>query len=92
MKRTKWYRFKNPESGHVIYCTIDTTVPHDEWDSYYKIVGRYHATRRERKGLHIYRSENGHVAKSKIVGLNLNVDIFDSQGEVYDDIPLKMVK
>lgn len=91
MKRHRWYRFRNPDSGHVIYSTLDMTVPHDEWDSYYVLEGRSHLTRSNRKGMYVYRSEKGHIVKSRIPGLELNVDIFDSSGEFYDDIPLEMV-
>ncbi len=94
MKRTKWYKYKNSETGHVIYSTL---LPSDmslsEGDTYYELIGRSRLSRKERKKLHVYR--NGEcVAKSSVDGIDMTLtfDMFDAGGEYCDSIPVKMVR
>jgi len=92
MKRKKWYRYKNSETGHVIHSPI---LPEDmtfsEGDTYYELVGRSRLTRKERKTLHVYRCGE-YVAMSMVDGMDLYLDLFDAGGEYVDSIPMKMTR
>lgn len=74
MKRKKWYKYKNSETGHVIHSPI---LPEDmtlsEGDTYYELVGHSRLSRKERKTLHVYRCVD-YVAMSMVDGsMNLTV-------------------
>lgn len=92
MKRKKWYKYKNSETGHVIHSPI---LPEDmtfsEGDTYYELVGRSRLTREERKTLHVYRSGE-YVAMSMVDGMDLYLELFDAGGEYVDSIPMKMTR
>ena len=92
MKRKKWYKYKNSETGHVIHSPI---LPEDmtfsEGDTYYELVGRSRLTRKERKTLHVYRCGE-YVAMSMVDGMDLYLDLFDAGGEYVDSIPMKMTR
>lgn len=95
MKRKKWYKYKNNETGHVIYSPlkpVEMTIC--EGETYYsdEIHLRSRLTRRERKRLHVYRSRKGHVAKSKTDGMCLSLDLFDEGGEYSDSLPMEMTR
>ena len=94
MKRKKWYKYKNSETGHVIHGPI---LPEDmtfsEGDTYYELVGRSRLTRKERKTLHVYKSA-GFVAKSKTDGMKMDLSfkIFSPYGEYVDSVPMKLTR
>jgi len=92
MKRKKWYKYKNSETGHVIHSPI---LPEDmtfsEGDTYYELVGRSRLSRNERKTLHVYRCGE-YVAMSMVDGMDLYLDLFDAGGEYVDSIPMKMTR
>lgn len=92
MKRKKWYKYKNSETGHVIHSPI---LPEDmtlsEGDTYYELVGHSRLSRKERKTLHVYRCVD-YVAMSMVDGMNLCLDLFDAGGEYVDSIPMKMTR
>lgn len=92
MKKTKWYRYKNSETGHVIHSPIhpeDMTI--SEGDTYYELVGRSRLSRKERKTLHIYRNREC-VARSRVDGIDMTFELFDAGGEYVDSIPMKMTR
>lgn len=92
MKRKKWYKYKNSETGHVIHSPI---LPEDmtfsEGDTYYELVGRSRLTRKERKTLRVYKGGE-FVAKSKTdnMDMDLYVEIFSPYGAYVDSIPMKI--
>lgn len=92
MKRKKWYRYKNSETGHVIHSQV---LPEDmtfsEGDTYYELIGRSRLSRKERKTLHVYRSGE-FVAKSKTdnMDMDLSFEIFSPYGTYVDSIPMKI--
>lgn len=92
MKRTKWYRYKNSETGHVVHSPI---LPEDmtssEGDTYYELVGRSRLSRKERKTLHVYRCGE-YVAMSMVDGMDIYLELFDAGGEYIDSIPMKMTR
>lgn len=92
MKKTKWYRYKNSETGHVIHSTLppaDMTI--SEGDTYYELIGRSRLSRKERKTLHVYRSGE-YVARSVADGMDIYLELFDAGGEYVDSIPMKMTR
>lgn len=94
MRRKKWYKYKNSETGHVIHSHLlpaDMTI--SEGDTYYELVGRSQLSRNERKNLHVYRNREC-VAKSSVDGiiLELRFDLFDAGGEYFDSIPMRRVR
>ena len=92
MKRKKWYKYKNSETGHVIHSPIhpeDMTI--SEGDTYYELVGRSRLSRKERKTLHIYRNREC-VARSRVDGIDMTFELFDAGGEYVDSIPMKMTR
>lgn len=92
MKRKKWFKYKNSETGHVIHSPI---LPEDmtfsEGDTYYELIGRSHLSQKERKALHVYRSGEC-VAKSRVDGIDMTFELFDAGGEYVDSIPMKMTR
>ena len=94
MKRKKWYKYWNSETGHVIHSPI---LPEDmtfsEGDTYYELVGGSHLTRKERKTLHVYKSAE-FVAKSKTDGIDMDLsfEIFSPYGEYVDSVPMKLTR
>lgn len=92
MKRKKWYKYWNSETGHVIHSPI---LPEDmtfsEGETYYELVSRSHLTRKERKRFHVYKSGE-FVAKSKTDGMNMDLsfEIFSPYGEYVDSVPMKI--
>lgn len=92
MKKTKWYRYKNSETGHVIHSQIhpeDMTI--SEGDTYYELVGRSRLSLNERKTLHVYRNREC-VARSVADGMDIYLELFDACGEYCDSIQLKRVR
>lgn len=92
MKRKKWYKYKNSETGHVIHSPIlpeDMTI--SEGDTYYELVGRSRLSRKERKTLHVYRCGD-YVAMSMVDGMDIYLELFDAGGEYIDSIPMKMTR
>ena len=92
MRRKKWYRYKNSETGHVIHSPIhpeDMTI--SEGDTYYELVGRSRLSRKERKTLHVYRCGE-YVAMSMVDGMDIYLELFDAGGEYVDSIPMKMTR
>lgn len=92
MKRKKWYKYKNSETGHVIHSPIlpeDMTI--SEGDTYYELVGRSRLSRKERKTLHVYRNREC-VARSRVDGIDMTFELFDAGGEYCDSIQLKRVR
>lgn len=92
MKRKKWYKYKNRETGHVIHSPIlpeDMTI--SEGDTYYELVGRSRLSRKERKMLHVYRNREC-VARSRVDGIDMTFELFDAGGEYCDSIQLKRVR
>lgn len=92
MKRKKWYKYKNSETGHVIHSTLppaDMTI--SEGDTYYELVGRSRLSRNERKTLHVYRNREC-VARSVADGMDIYLELFDAGGEYVDSIPMKMTR
>lgn len=94
MKRKKWYKYKNSETGHVIHSQV---LPEDmtfgEGDTYYELVGRSRLSRNERKTLHVYKSGE-FVAKSKTDGIDMDLsfEIFSQYGEYVDSVPMKLTR
>lgn len=94
MKRKKWYKYWNSETGHVIHSPI---LPEDtafsEGDTYYELIGRSRLTRKERKTLHVYKSAE-FVAKSKTdnMDMDLFVEIFSPYGAYVDSVPMKLTR
>ena len=94
MKRKKWYKYKNSETGHVVHSQV---LPEDmmfsEGDTYYELVGRSRLSRKERKALHVYRSGE-YVARSRADGMDMDLtfEIFSPYGEYVDSIPMKRVR
>jgi len=94
MKRTKWYKYKNRETGHVIHSPI---LPEDmtfsEGDTYYELIDRSHLSQKERKALHVYRSGE-YVARSRADGMDMDLtfEIFSPYGECVASIPMKRVR
>lgn len=94
MKRTKWYKYKNSETGHVIYSQpMPSEMTICEGETYYsdEMHRRSHMTRKERRRLHFYRNGR-YCALSKTAGMTLLLDLFDAGGEYCDSIPLNMVR
>ena len=92
MKRTKWHKYKNSETGHLIHSTLmpaDMTI--SEGDTYYELICRSHLSRNERKRLHVYRNGR-YCALSKTAGMTLLLDLFDAGGEYCDSLLLKRVR
>lgn len=94
MKRKKWYKYKNSETGHVIHSQV---LPEDmmfsEGDTYYELVGRSRLTRKERKTLHVYKSA-GFVAKSKTDNMDMDLSFvfFSPYGKYVDSVPMKQTR
>ena len=92
MKRKKWYKYKNSETGHVVHSPI---LPEDmtfsEGDTYYELINRSHLTRKERKTLHVYRCGE-YVAMSMVDGMDIYLELFDAGGEYVDSIPMKKTR
>lgn len=94
MKRKKWYKYKNSETGHVIHSQV---LPEDmmfsEGYTYYELVGRSRLSRKERKTLHVYKSAE-FVAKSKTdnLDIDLSFEIFSPYGEYVDSVPMKLTR
>lgn len=92
MKRKKWFKHKNSETGHVVHSPI---LPEDmtcsEGDTYYELICRSRLSRKERKRLHVYRNREC-VAKSRVDGIDMTFELFDAGGEYCDSIQLKRVR
>lgn len=92
MRRKKWYRYKNSETGHVIYSQLmPSEMTICEGETYYELVGRSRLSRNERKTLHVYRNREC-VARSMADGMDMTFELFDAGGEYFDSIPMRRVR
>lgn len=94
MKRKKWFKYKNSETGHVVHSSIlpeDMTSSEGDTLGNYELIGRSRLSRKERKTLHVYRCGE-YVAMSMVDGMDLYLDLFDAGGEYVDSIPMKMTR